>query len=179
MKIWFSVAFIGLVFDFQKLIIVSETVRVEFYVILHLTDRDALKEISMVIKNHIAQQESLQNVGWKTSKKYLQKHTHTRLMALCQGLPRWAGTRTRKVKPIWILLKQEWVTVASVRSYASLHLAVDNHASSFLQAGGPPCRPTNSVKALKANIYKKNKRKTNTKQKSLQLLLQLKQTFII
>ena len=32
-------------------------------------------------------------------------HTHTRLTALCPGLPGWAGTR--KVKPIWILLKQE------------------------------------------------------------------------
>ena len=32
-------------------------------------------------------------------------HTYTRLMALCPGLPWWASTR--KVKPIWILLKQE------------------------------------------------------------------------
>ena len=32
-------------------------------------------------------------------------HTHTRLMAICPGLPGWAGTK--KVKPIWILLKQE------------------------------------------------------------------------
>ena len=32
-------------------------------------------------------------------------NTHTRLMALCPGLPRLAGTR--KVQPIWILLKQE------------------------------------------------------------------------
>jgi len=32
-------------------------------------------------------------------------HTHTRLTALFPGLPGWAGTR--KVKPIWILLKQE------------------------------------------------------------------------
>jgi len=31
--------------------------------------------------------------------------THTCLTALCPQLPRWAGTR--KVKPIWILLKQE------------------------------------------------------------------------
>jgi len=35
-------------------------------------------------------------------------------------------------------------------------LQTDNHASnppsSFLQAGCPSCRPTNSVKALKANI---------------------------
>ena len=34
-------------------------------------------------------------------------HTHTRLMALFAGLPGWAGTR--KLKPIWILLKQETV----------------------------------------------------------------------
>ena len=32
-------------------------------------------------------------------------HTHTRLAALCPGLPGWASTR--KAKPIWILLKQE------------------------------------------------------------------------
>ena len=36
-------------------------------------------------------------------------------MALCPGLPRWAGTR--KVKPIWILLKQETVS-GSVISWA-------------------------------------------------------------
>jgi len=40
---------------------------------------------------------------------------------------------------------------------ASLHLApADNHAStpslSFLQAGCPSCRPTNSINALKAQI---------------------------
>ena len=35
-------------------------------------------------------------------------HTHTRLMALCQGLHGWAGTR--EAKPIWILLKQETVS---------------------------------------------------------------------
>jgi len=35
-------------------------------------------------------------------------HTHTRLTALCPGLPGWAGTR--KVKPVWILLKQETVS---------------------------------------------------------------------
>jgi len=55
-----------------------------------------------------------------------------RLSALCPGLPRWAGTR--KVKPIWILLKQETAP----------------HHSSFLQAECPSCRPTNSIKALKA-----------------------------
>ena len=40
---------------------------------------------------------------WRTNKQ-----TNTRLMALCPGLPRRAGTR--KVKPIWILLKQETVS---------------------------------------------------------------------
>jgi len=48
----------------------------------------------------------------------------------------------------------EWQAVASAGPYASLHLAPDNHAStpplSFLQAGCPSRRPTNSIKALKA-----------------------------
>ena len=35
-------------------------------------------------------------------------HTHTHLTALCPGLPGWVGTR--KVKPIWILLKQKTVS---------------------------------------------------------------------
>ena len=39
--------------------------------------------------------------------------THTRLTALCPGLPGWAGTR--KVKPIWILLKQETVSGSEIR----------------------------------------------------------------
>ena len=39
-------------------------------------------------------------------------HTHTRLTALFPGLPRCAGTR--KVKPIWILLKQETVSGSGI-----------------------------------------------------------------
>jgi len=39
-------------------------------------------------------------------------HTHTRLTALCPGLPGWVGTR--KVKPIWILLKQETVSGSGI-----------------------------------------------------------------
>jgi len=46
--------------------------------------------------------------------------------------------------------------VASAGPYASLHLIPDNHANipplSFLQAGCPSCRPTNSVKALKEEV---------------------------
>jgi len=50
-------------------------------------------------------------------------------------------------------------------------LQTDNHAStpplSFLQDGCPSCRPTNSVKALKATAWNqqlKNREKRKTKQ---------------
>ena len=39
-------------------------------------------------------------------------NTHTRLTALFPGLPGWAGTR--KVKPIWISLKQETVSGSGI-----------------------------------------------------------------
>ena len=39
-------------------------------------------------------------------------HAHTRLTTPCPGLPGWAGTR--KVKPIWILLKQETVSGSGI-----------------------------------------------------------------
>jgi len=51
-------------------------------------------------------------------------HTHIRLTALFPGLPGWASNR--KVKPIWILLKQETVSGSGISwAYASLHLAED------------------------------------------------------
>jgi len=85
------------------------------------------------------------------------KHTHTRLTALFPGLPGWTGTR--KVKPIWILLKQETVSGSGI-SWAicksTPSLQTDNHASthhsSFLQARCPSCHPTNSVKALNTHV---------------------------
>jgi len=83
-------------------------------------------------------------------------HTHTRLTALCPGLPGWAGTR--KVKPNWILLKQDTVSTIGIR-WAICKSAPRSrqittpvpHRSVFLQAGCPSCRPTNSVNALKAS----------------------------
>jgi len=56
--------------------------------------------------------------------------------------------------------------VASAGPHASLHLTPDRqpHPStpplSFLQAGCPSCRPTNSVKALKARALKANTENT-------------------
>ena len=82
-------------------------------------------------------------------------HTHTHLTALCPGLPGWVGAR--KVKPIWILLKQETVSGSgiswAIRKFAPLFRQITmpaSHYSVFLQAGCPSCRPTNSVKALNA-----------------------------
>ena len=48
------------------------------------------------------------------ARKQTHKHTHThiRLTALFPGLPWWAGTR--KVKPVWILLKQETVSGSGI-----------------------------------------------------------------
>ena len=80
--------------------------------------------------------------------------THTRLTALCPGLPRWAGNR--KVKPIWILLKQEtvsgsgisWATCKSAHRSRQITMPATPPLS-FLQPGCPSWCPTNSVKALK------------------------------
>ena len=80
-------------------------------------------------------------------------HTHTLLMALYPGLPGWAGTR--KVNH----LKQETVSGSGI-SWAICKSAPRSrqitmpapHQSVFLQAGCPSCRPTNSVKALKAEL---------------------------
>ena len=97
---------------------------------------------------------SYRPIGRYRRSRHRNTHTHTRLTALFPGLPGWAGTR--KVKPIWILLKQETESGSGISwAYASLtSLQTDNHASipplSFLQSGCPSCRPTNSVKALKA-----------------------------
>ena len=56
-------------------------------------------------------------------------HTHSRLKALCLGLPGWAGTR--KVKPNWILLKQE--TVSSI----GIHWAICKSAPRSKQITTP------------------------------------------
>ena len=82
-------------------------------------------------------------------------HTHTPpFNGPFPGLPRWAGTR--KVKPIWILLKQETVSGSGITRAVcksaprSRQITMPApHYSVFLQAGCPICRPTNSVKALK------------------------------
>jgi len=67
---------------------------------------------------------------------------------------------TTPVKPIWILLKQEtvsgsginWTTCKPAPHSRQITMPAPHH-SVFLQAGFPSCRPTNSVKAPKAEAY--------------------------
>ena len=85
-------------------------------------------------------------------------YTHTQPF---NGLFSGTGAGTRKVKPIWILLKQETVSGSGI-SWAICKSAPHStqtttpapHHSVFLQAGCPSCRPTNSVKALKAVVVR-------------------------
>ena len=76
--------------------------------------------------------------------------THTHLTALCPGLPRWAGTR--KIKPIWILLKKETVSGSGI-SWAVCKSAPRSrqittsapHRSVFYRPGAlPATQPTSS-----------------------------------
>ena len=113
--------------------------------------------------NRSAQRISSTNASsWLRSLAQTHTHTHTRLTALCPQLPRWASTR--KEKPIgqkgktnWYFTEardSEWQRHQLGRMQVGTLLQTDNHAStpplSFLQATCPSCRPTNSIKALKA-----------------------------
>jgi len=87
---------------------------------------------------------------------YYCNKTDTHLMTSFARQPGQAGTR--KVKPIWILMKQEmmgwqWHQPDHMPIICT-SLQTDNHASTlslnFLKAGCSSWRPTNSVRALKA-----------------------------
>jgi len=81
-----------------------------------------------------------------------EKHTHTqtRLMALCPGLPRWAGAR--KVKPIWILLEQEtvsgtgiiWAICKSATRSRQITMPVTHHSVFYRPDALPATQPTAS-----------------------------------
>ena len=76
---------------------------------------------------------------------YVTLHTHP-FNGPFPGLPRWAGTR--KVKPIWILLKQETVSDSGISRAVCKSAPRSRQITtpappllSFLQAGCPSCRP--------------------------------------
>ena len=98
----------------------------------------------------------------QATKPLLHTHTHTQPFycssGLCPGPPGWAGTR--KVKPGRLnqsgftgVRDSEWqwhlLGYMQVRTSSQTTTSTSHH-SVFLQAGCPSCRPTNSVKALKA-----------------------------
>ena len=94
---------------------------------------------------------------WCMFVSFLSNVTHTHSAALCLGLPRWAGTRKVKTNLDFTEARDsdwQWHQLGHMQICTSLQ--TDNHTStpplSFLQAGCPSCRPTNSVKALKENV---------------------------
>ena len=76
--------------------------------------------------------------------------THTRLMALFPGLPRWAGTR--KVKTNWILLKQEtvsgngisWAICKSAPRSREITMPATHHSLFYRPDALPATQPTAS-----------------------------------
>ena len=72
------------------------------------------------------------------------------IIALCPGLPRWASTR--KVKPIWILLKQETVSGSGISSAVcksaprsrQINTPAPHHSVSFRPDALPAAQPTAS-----------------------------------
>jgi len=86
----------------------------------------------------------------------LNTHTHThRLTAFCPGLP--GVSRYQKGQTDLDFTEardSEWQWHQLGHMQVSTSLQTDNHTNtpplSFLQGGCPSCRPTNSVKALKA-----------------------------
>ena len=77
-------------------------------------------------------------------------HTHTRLVALFPGLPGWAGTR--KVKPIWTLLKQEsvsgsgisWAVCKSATRSRQITMPAPHHSVFYRPDALPAAQPTAS-----------------------------------
>jgi len=77
-------------------------------------------------------------------------YTHTRLTALCPGLPGWAGTR--KEKPIWILLKQErvsgsgisWAICKSAPRFRQIITPTPHHSVFYRPDALPAAQPTAS-----------------------------------
>jgi len=80
--------------------------------------------------------------------RYTPTHTHTRLRALFHWLPRWAGTR--KVKPIWILLKQEtmsgsgisWAICKSASCSSQITTPAPHHSVFYRPDALPAAQPT-------------------------------------
>ena len=86
-------------------------------------------------------------------------HTHARLTALCPRTTQVSRYQKGKTNLDFTEARDsEWQWHQLGHMQVCTSLQTDNHAStpplSFLQTGCPSCRPTNSVKALKAKMEK-------------------------
>ena len=110
-------------------------------------------------------------------------HTHTRLTALCPGLPGWAGTRN--VKPIRILMKQEigsgsgisWAICKSAPSSRQITMPVPHHSVFYRPDALPAAQPTaskhwrqNIRTNIHTNIQTRNRWHKNENMKHSQLV---------
>jgi len=100
--------------------------------------------------------------GYEKKQKRKRRKTHTRLTVLLPGLPGWAGTSKLKTNLDFTEARDsEWqwhqqgICKSAPRSRQTTTPA-PHHSTSFLQAGCPSCRPTNSFKALKAKEKEEN-----------------------
>jgi len=89
--------------------------------------------------------------------KVLIKYTHIRLTALFLGLPGWASTR--KVKPVWILQKQETV------SGSGISWAICKYATRFRQTTTPA--PHHSVFSDRMPFLPPNQQRQSTEGTSI------------
>ena len=109
----------------------------------------------MFIKYKVYEVSYVHGFKWNTSvlinsTVYSQAHTHTCLMALCPVLPGWAGTR--KVKPIWILLKQDtvsgsgisWAICKSAPCSRQITTPAPHHSDFYRPDALPATQPTAS-----------------------------------
>jgi len=94
-------------------------------------------------------------------------HTHTHpFNGPFSGTTRVSRCQKGKTNPDFTEARDsEWQWHPLGRMQVCISLQTDNHAStpplSFLQAGCPSCRPTNSVKALKAQVLHCESKKNN------------------
>ena len=86
-------------------------------------------------------------------------YTHTRLTALCPGLPGW--TCTRKVKPIWILQKQKtvsgsgisWDICKSATLSRQITMPAPHHSVFYRPDALPAAQPTASKHWRQKIVY--------------------------
>ena len=103
-------------------------------------------------------------------------NNNTHLTALCPGLPGWAGTR--KVKPIWISLKQEtvsgsgvsWAICKSAPRHRQITTPVPDHSVFFRPDALPVAQTTASKHWRPFNVHVKQNNISQTDQLCDQLL---------